>query len=200
LSFSHEGYGQATSLSKIKEQLVGTKHQPPYKTPVPGDYYTHPNTSSPHAERKANAAIVMLARNGDLPGIVKSMKQMEDRFNKKFHYPYVFLNEEPFTDKFKQYAPCHIKYYSDLTHFCRRTSELTDSKTQYGLIPHDNWYQPDWIDEKKATEARDAMVKNQVIYGGMLRVSSKQMISLRFVPTQVVYRTFDFSCFELHES
>jgi alpha 1,2-mannosyltransferase len=51
----------------------------------------------------------MLARNGDLPGIIKSMKQMEDRFNKKFHYPYVFLNEEPFTDKFKQYAPCHIK-------------------------------------------------------------------------------------------
>lgn len=59
----------------------------------------------------------MLARNGDLPGIVKSMKQMEDRFNKKYHYPYVFLNEEPFTDKFKQYAPCHIKYYYDLTHF-----------------------------------------------------------------------------------
>jgi len=142
----------------------------------------------------------MLARNGDLPGIVKSMKQMEDRFNNKFQYPYVFLNEEPFTDKFKQYAPCNMKRLFDLTHICRRTSELTNSKTQYGLIPHDNWYQPDWIDEKKATEARDDMVKNQVIYGGMLRVSSKQMISLRFVRTQVAYRTFDFSCFELYES
>jgi hypothetical protein len=72
---------------------------------------------------------------------------------------------------------------------------LTDSKTQYGLIPHDNWYQPDWIDEKKATEARNDMVKNQVIYGGMLLVSSKQVISLRFVHTQVAYRTFDFTCF-----
>jgi alpha 1,2-mannosyltransferase len=29
------------------------------------------------------------------------MKQMEDRFNKKYNYPYVFLNEEPFTDEFK---------------------------------------------------------------------------------------------------
>ena len=44
----------------------------------------------------------MLARNGDLAGVVKSLKQMEDRFNKRFRYPYVFLNEEAFTDKFKE--------------------------------------------------------------------------------------------------
>jgi hypothetical protein len=42
-----------------------------------------------------------VARNGDLNGIVSSMKQMEDRFNKKFNYPYVFLNEEPFSEEFK---------------------------------------------------------------------------------------------------
>ena len=52
-------------------------------------------------ERKANAAIVSLARNGDIDGIVFSMKQMEDRFNKKYQYPYVFLNEEVFSDEFK---------------------------------------------------------------------------------------------------
>jgi alpha 1,2-mannosyltransferase len=46
----------------------------------------------------------MLARNGDLPGVVKSLKQMEDRFNKRFRYPYVFLNEEPFTDQFKEFV------------------------------------------------------------------------------------------------
>jgi alpha 1,2-mannosyltransferase len=44
----------------------------------------------------------MLARNGDLPGVVKSLKQLEDRFNKRFRYPYVFLNEEAFTDQFKE--------------------------------------------------------------------------------------------------
>lgn len=52
--------------------------------------------------RKANAAFVVLARNGDLPGILESIKQMEDRFNKKFKYPYVFLNEEEFSDDFKK--------------------------------------------------------------------------------------------------
>jgi len=52
-------------------------------------------------ERKANASIVSLARNGDIDGVVFSMKQMEDRFNKRYGYPYVFLNEEEFTEDFK---------------------------------------------------------------------------------------------------
>lgn len=52
--------------------------------------------------RKANAAFVILARNGDLSGVLSSMKQMEDRFNRRFQYPYVLLNEQPFTDEFKR--------------------------------------------------------------------------------------------------
>ena len=35
-------------------------------------------------------------------GIVTSMKQMEDRFNKKFNYPYIFLNEAEFSSEFKE--------------------------------------------------------------------------------------------------
>jgi alpha 1,2-mannosyltransferase len=48
----------------------------------------------------------------------------------------------------------------------RRTTEITDSKVEYGLIPPDNWYQPAWIDEEKAAKARKDMVAHQVIYGG----------------------------------
>jgi alpha 1,2-mannosyltransferase len=48
----------------------------------------------------------------------------------------------------------------------RRTAEITDSKVEYGLIPPDNWYQPPWIDEEKASKAREDMVAHQVIYGG----------------------------------
>jgi hypothetical protein len=51
--------------------------------------------------RKANAAFVFLARNSDLAGVMQSMKHMEDRFNKKFNYPYVFLNDVPFDKRFK---------------------------------------------------------------------------------------------------
>lgn len=51
--------------------------------------------------------------------------------------------------------------------FSRQIRELTDAKVDFGLIPHDNWYQPSWINETQATESRNEMVKNQVIYGGM---------------------------------
>ena len=42
------------------------------------------------------------ARNSDINGIMFSMKQLEDRFNKKFQYDYVFLNEQPFDQSFKE--------------------------------------------------------------------------------------------------
>lgn len=66
----------------------------------------------------------MLARNGDLPGVVKSIKQMEDRFNKRFHYPYVFLNEEAFSDKFKECVTLFIRVdYTPLILITRRAGE-----------------------------------------------------------------------------
>ena len=48
--------------------------------------------------------MVMLARNSDLDNAVRSVRRAQDRFNSKFKYPWVFLNEEPFTDEFKQYV------------------------------------------------------------------------------------------------
>ena len=47
-----------------------------------------------------------------------------------------------------------------------RVSELTDAEVKFGLIPHEHWFQPDWIDEAKAKASREDMVKNNVIYGG----------------------------------
>ena len=45
--------------------------------------------------------MVMLARNSDTDNAVQSVRRIQDRFNSKFKYPWVFLNEEPFTDEFK---------------------------------------------------------------------------------------------------
>jgi alpha 1,2-mannosyltransferase len=56
------------------------------------------------SERRANATFVLLARNSDLEGVVDSIRQMEDRFNHKYKYPWVLLNEEPFTETFKRLA------------------------------------------------------------------------------------------------
>jgi len=54
----------------------------------------------PSYSRKANATFLTLARNSDLEGVIHSMKQIEGRFNKDRHYPWTFLNDQPFSEEF----------------------------------------------------------------------------------------------------
>ncbi|WVF72198.1 hypothetical protein IAT40_007010 [Kwoniella sp. CBS 6097] len=100
------------------------------------------------SRRKANAVFVSLARNSDLWELLSSIRQMEDRFNHWAKYEYVFLNDEEFSEEFKRY-----------------TQSMTKSKCHYGKIDPEHWYQPDWIDEDKATKAREEMIRKKVIYG-----------------------------------
>ncbi|PVF94299.1 putative mannosyltransferase [Serendipita vermifera] len=160
LSIAHESYGQATSISRITPDWV-KEHSPwapsgktnkPASTSLNGDELPQaghlPQVGTSFA-CLANATFVILARNYELKDLVKTLVQIEDRFNHQYHYPYVFLNEEPFTDEFKRW-----------------TSTVVSSKVQYGHIPPEHWYQPDDIDEARAAASREDMVKNRVIYGG----------------------------------
>lgn len=51
-------------------------------------------------------------------------------------------------------------------HYCSRISVLTPSLVEFGVIPKEHWYQPDWIDEDRAKKSRDKMVEENIIYGG----------------------------------
>lgn len=97
--------------------------------------------------RRAKAAIVVLARNSDLHGILLSMQRMEERFNGKYQYPYVFLNEEEFDDDFKQ-----------------KTSASTQSRILYGLIPEEHWSLPSWLEQEEYDAARARMKQAGVLY------------------------------------
>ena len=108
--------------------------------------WTRPATN--HTGR-ANATLLMLARNSDTEGALRSVRELEDRFNHKYQYPWVFLNEEPFSDDFKN-----------------RIGNVVSGQAIFEQIPHDHWYQPDWIDEDKAKAGRDKMVQDNIIYGG----------------------------------
>jgi hypothetical protein len=61
--------------------------------------------AAPPPRHLANATLFMLARNSDVNGAVNSVREVEDRFNHKYGYSWVFLNEEPFSDDFKRCAP-----------------------------------------------------------------------------------------------
>ena len=52
--------------------------------------------------RRANATLMILARGSDLDGVIQSMEQVESKFNRKFKYPWVLLNEVEFSAEFKR--------------------------------------------------------------------------------------------------
>ena len=54
-----------------------------------------------HASAKPRAALISLVRNSELPGLMQSMRQLEYHWNRKYQYPWIFFNDEPFSDEFK---------------------------------------------------------------------------------------------------
>lgn len=128
-------------------------------SPAEPDWETDPRTGLVHPPdvnplkmngyRRANATFVSLVRNSEKWSIMSSMRGVEDRFNRKFGYPWVFLNDEPFSDDFKD-----------------AVSSMTRSKVYFGQIPREHWSYPDWVDLEKAARERKKMEEEQVIYGG----------------------------------
>ncbi|KAK3988480.1 nucleotide-diphospho-sugar transferase [Cladorrhinum sp. PSN332] len=97
---------------------------------------------------RMNATFVTLARNGDVWEIAKSIRQVEDRFNRRYNYDWVFLNDKPFDETFKKV-----------------TTSLVSGKTHYGLIPKEHWSFPPHIDQEKAKKVREDMAQRKIIYG-----------------------------------
>ena len=60
-----------------------------------------PPSTTPNVQLE-NAAIVFLARNSEVYGVLSSMQNIEDRFNREYGYPYIFLNDVEFSDEFKK--------------------------------------------------------------------------------------------------
>ena len=97
---------------------------------------------------KVKAAMVTLARNSDLWELVKTIRHVEDRFNHRYHYDWVFFNDKPFSDEFKKV-----------------TSALISGKVKYGIIPKEHWSIPSFIDMKKYDEAKKGFAELDVPYG-----------------------------------
>jgi len=75
----------------------------PQPVDLPTEIHEESKASEPTIQDgTANAVMLMLARNSELEGAVSSVKQLEEKFNRRYNYPWVFLNEEPFTEEFKE--------------------------------------------------------------------------------------------------
>ncbi|KAI8881481.1 glycosyltransferase family 15 protein [Backusella circina FSU 941] len=89
---------------------------------------------------RVNAAFIVLVRNTELYGMMQSMRDIEKTFNHKFGYPWVFLNDKPFSKTFINY-----------------TTSMTSSKTYYGLVNDSMWGYPEFIDQEKAARQRERL-------------------------------------------
>ena len=115
------------------------------------DNNLYPPTFIPQEVNKApraRAGFIVLVRNQELSDMRGSMASYEDRFNRKYGYPWIFLNDVPFTEEFKN-----------------GVKQMTRSEVRFGLVPKEHWSYPDWINQTKAAECRKAMVEKEVIYG-----------------------------------
>ncbi|KXS14791.1 glycosyltransferase family 15 protein, partial [Gonapodya prolifera JEL478] len=99
---------------------------------------------------KSKACILVLCRNSELSALLPTLANFESTFNapKGRRYPYVFLNDAPFDDKFR----------ADV-------SEIAE----FGMIPQEHWGYPWWINLTIAVSSEaDRGYLCSVIYGGSL--------------------------------
>lgn len=159
--FQENGPSNPPQSSTPKQQSPAppTKEHVSTIKPLTGEAKEHPLAMSPSDPGwndlvglapgpRMNATFVSLARNSDVWDLARSIRQVEDRFNRRFNYDWVFLNDKPFDDTFKKV-----------------TTSLVSGKTFYGLIGKEHWSFPEWIDQDKAKKVREDMSERKIIYG-----------------------------------
>ncbi|KIM22433.1 glycosyltransferase family 15 protein [Serendipita vermifera MAFF 305830] len=163
LSTTHEQYGRMTSISRIAPwtRPVSWANGPDETRKVPPTTINQIEDHRPqewhHPQLgQENATFVILARNYEYKDLAQTLRQLETRFNHKYHYPYTFLSDEPFSEEFKEW-----------------TSLAVSSKVQYGLIPREQWDPPSNINLTLADELGRKLQANGAIYGD--RIPYKNM-------------------------
>jgi mannosyltransferase len=112
---------------------------------VVGNNYA-PN--NPDSDR-ANATLLALVRNSEVDDMIQSMRDLEITWNYKFNYPWLFLNDVPFTEEFK-----------------KRISAETKAKVSFEVIPEEHWNTPEWINPDLYESSIQSLKAKGVLYMG----------------------------------
>lgn len=141
--------------------LDNDNHTRPGKAPVPEGYVgSMQDTYSPYEQARIvkrtygnpdkvpRATFFTLVRNSELYGLIESIQKVESRFNHRMNYDWVFVNDRPFSREFIEV-----------------TSSMVSGTARYGIIPHEHWSYPSWIDQDQALAARESRKFQNVVYG-----------------------------------
>lgn len=99
---------------------------------------------------RANAALVMLVRNKELEGALKTVASVERHFNRWYHYPIVFLNDEAWTEE-----------------FMAAMKKAVSGEARFEVIPQDEWTFPAWMDKDAARQSIKRQGERGILYAGM---------------------------------
>lgn len=98
-----------------------------------------------------DATFFTLCRNSDFDGIKKSIESVEEKINGRYHYPWVFANDEPFDDEFKD-----------------KIEKLVSGDVIFTVIPKEYWQVPEFIDQDYMHQRLNHFTELDVMYGGNL--------------------------------
>ncbi|SMN19606.1 similar to Saccharomyces cerevisiae YBR199W KTR4 Putative mannosyltransferase involved in protein glycosylation [Maudiozyma saulgeensis] len=107
------------------------------------------NGSNFNAGNAVPATILSLVRNEDLNELIESIKQIEEKFNAKFNYPYTFLNDNEFTEEFKE----------SVRHLLPDEREV-----RFGKISEEDWNIPEIVDKEKYKQGIELLESEGVSY------------------------------------
>ncbi|KAF8646951.1 hypothetical protein AX16_007042 [Volvariella volvacea WC 439] len=88
------------------------------------------------AVSRQNAAIVMLVSPKRMGETLRTLHNVEDRFNRRLKYPYVLLTEANITSELRD-----------------KIDWITEGRASFGELPSDMWGKPDWLDQEKVDES-----------------------------------------------
>lgn len=100
---------------------------------------------------RASATLLSLVRNEELEKLIPSIQEVENTFNKKFNYPWTFINDVPFTNEFK-----------------KTVRSLTNAQINFEVIPTEHWTEPEWFDQSIYEVSAQYLASKEVQYADML--------------------------------
>ena len=139
---------QEREIKKMTQRRLDTRIDAPFQYGCKA-----PESLAPGKLGKANAAFVMLCRNSEIEGVLNSIQSMERHFNQWYNYPWIFLNNDEFTEEFKAAVLQH-------TH--------SDSDIQFGKIDAQDWDFPNDVDQDELYEWIELQGDRKILYGNMV--------------------------------
>lgn len=97
--------------------------------------------------RREDSVIVILCRNSDKNQMSKTMQNFEEKFNKNYHYPYVFLNDKEWDEDFK-----------------KEMMNQTESEILFETVDSDDWNPPEDLELQRAKNSWEFMSQKGVPY------------------------------------